>query len=363
MKSNFSEDEIRELRRIGDEPWLWLLKIFPEARNWTNKLFDLIDTAKVVWQDTQQIRIPLCFQVELQSQTTSAPLATIRDVSELQKRQNLKNSSLVFVLDLDGNVIDEIGIGREILTREAMNLSRLRQCFVIWIGEELQIYCKGYPWDPRNRLQVLSESKSKRRERIMSMADHRHVLDTHYDRCIRGEASACYWFSGKKNQVLQELPERIFQKSLVDFLNREVDCLMADPQPMFRDSTRCDIKVFLDNYDLYFIEIKWIGYSAKRIRGKAVVSAESPSEFKVEHAIDGAYQTKMYIDDNNAKEFDHRIKLGIYLVYDAYPNPAIPISYGAEIVDYPLLDTIEYALVTDPPSVRSRGIAKRKGLA
>ncbi len=361
MMIDLSEKERRYLRRISDEPWLWLRENFPEAKAWEDELFDLVDVIKAVWSECREYRINLCFAVELNTKDNPDIELTINRFQELQKLQNSCNSSLIFVINLRGNVVDQIDVGQEIVPRDVMYLSHRQGMLMFWLGPELGIYCKGYLWDPRNRREVEKEIKSKRRDQLLSMEDYQRVLDTHYEQCIRDESRVFYWFVGKKNKVLQPNPERIFQKSLWDFLNREVDCV-AEMEPMFKDNSRCDVKIFLDNFDLYFVEIKWIGHCASKRRGRAEITAEEPFEFGVARAIDGAYQTKRYIEKNNAIEFDHRIKLGIYLVYDAYPDPVVPLDYGKEINGYPLLATAEYSLVTYPPSVETKGSAKRKGL-
>ena len=112
-----------------------------------------------------------------------------------------------------------------------------------------------------------------------------------FNECINSEAAVKYWFNGKKNLVLVNRPEKIFQKSLRDFILREVDCTSADLEPMFSDGSRCDIRIFTEEFDLYFIEIKWIGFSAKKMPGKAIHNAEEPSELKSSYGIGGARQT------------------------------------------------------------------------
>ena len=250
----------------------------------------------------------------------------------------------------------------EIEPASLMALSQKRQAVFFWLGPDFRIYCNGYLWDDRNKLEILKEIKSKKRDRFLSMSDYHKVLDTHFRQCLCDEARVLYWFPGKKNQVLQPLPERIFQKSLWEFLDREVEG-QVDREPMFKDESRCDIRILVD-YDIYFIEIKWIGRTAKRLHDRAIVTAEAEeaTEFRTNHAIDGAYQTKQYIERNNSVEYDNRIKLGIYVVYDAYPEPRTPIDYGDEIRRFPLLEVKEYQLVSKSPSVETKNIAKRKGL-
>ncbi len=361
MSSTLSADERHTLKRVTENPFWWLREQVPEAREWDDELFDLIDRIKAIWKECRIYRINLCFVLKLDIVAYPTAASNISDFKDLQKRQNLSGSTIIFEIDLKGSVIGEIHLEQEIEPTAVMVLSQKRQSVLFWLGPDLQFFVKGYHWDHRNRSEILKDIKSKRRTHLLSMEDYRKVLDTHYERCIRGEASVGYWFS-KKDKILRDRPERIFQKNLVDFLTREVDCISADPEPMFREGDRCDVRVILDNFDLYFIEIKWIGYSASRLRGKAVVTAEKPFEFGIDRAIDGAYQTKIYIEKNNAIGFDHRIRLGIYLVYDAYPEPAIPIDYGQEIMNYPLLVQVEYPLATSSPSVEAKGIAKSKGL-
>jgi hypothetical protein len=358
--SVLSSDEQRTLRRIAHEPFYWIRKHFPEIKEWEDDLSDLIDMIKSVWEESRQNRINLCFALQLGAYDSLSASANIRDYEALQKKQNSHNSTLVFLVDLRGNIVGEVDTGEEIEPIAVMNLSQMREIVTFWLGADFKIFCKGYQWDPRNKHEILRDIKSKRRDRLLSMRDHRAVLNAHYEQCIRDEARVRYWFPGRKNEVLMPTPERLFQRSLWDFLNREVDCI-AQMEPMFKDSSRCDVRI-LDNYDLYFIEIKWIGYCAKRRRDRDEITAEEPTEFGVDRAIDGAYQTKRYIEKNDAIEFDHRIKLGIYLVYDAYSEQVTPIDYGQEIHRFPLLELVEYRLVTHPPSVETKGLAKRKEL-
>src|SRR5260221_13144470 len=99
-------------------------------------------------------------------------------------------------------------------------------------------------------------------------------------------------------------PELKFQRSLYEFINREVDCVLVDREPMFRDNGRCDLRIFLENFDVYFIEIKWVGFSAVRKRDAPIITGEEKREYGAERAIAGAYQTKFYIDNNNDEASD-----------------------------------------------------------
>ncbi|MSP12337.1 MAG: hypothetical protein EXR62_05195 [Chloroflexi bacterium] len=358
-----SEEELHELNRIADEPFYWIRKYVPEARDWEEEFYTLVDNIKGIWKECRINRINLSFALTWQITDDDSNPLKIMDYSELQKMQNSNNSELIFVIDIRGKIIDSIKIDQEITHVSIRHISQIRQIVIFWIGPEFQVFCQGFTWTPQNKGEVLREIKSKRRENLLSMDDIKSVIDTHFNQYILDEARVNYWFDGKKNSILMPTPERIFQKSLWDFLNREVDCT-ADREPMFKDGSRCDIRIIVDySSDLYFIEIKWIGRSAKRHPDKLEISAQDPFEFDVARAIDGAYQTKKYIEKNNSIGYDQRIKLAVYLVYDAYPNPVTPINYGSEIKESPLLEILEYRLVTFSPSVETRGIAKRKGLA
>ncbi len=357
MRSNLSVDELHILKRLAGEPFFWVRQLAPEVKAWDDEFYDLVDTIKQVWDQSKQNRINLAFALKLEIGRAESDAATIRDFSTLQHKQNASNSTLIFQIDLAGKVIEEIDTKDEIDPAAIAALSQMREIVIFWLGPDLEIFCKGSKWTPKNKREILKDIKSKRRNRILSMEDHHTVLRTHFEQCIRDEARDNYWF--KRNEILQPTPEKIFQKSLWRFLNDEVDC-SADREPMFKDGSRCDVRVFLDNYDMYFIEIKWVGFSA--VKRDDVVNAKNPNEFRSERAIDGAYQTKRYIEKNNSPDFDHRIRLGIYLVYDAYPKPIIPIDYGVEIKNCALLEVIEFPLAYYPPSVETKGIAKRKGL-
>jgi hypothetical protein len=363
MPTSLTLQEQRLVERIAREPRYWLRTHVPEVVQWEDEIFDLLDRIKGVWEECQKMRVNLGFLLRLETGEGAIDSLSIREFDRLQKRQNQCNSSLIFEINLSGYVIRELDLKCEIEPVSLMVLSQERQAVFFWLGPDFRIYCKGYLWDDRNMLEILKEIKSKKRDRFLSMNDYHKVLDTHFAQYLRDEARELYWFPGKKNQVLQALPERIFQKSLWEFIDREVEG-QADREPMFKDESRCDIRVFVD-YDLYFIEVKWIGRAAKRLRDRAIVTAETEelSEFDVDRAIGGAYQTKRYIEKNNSVEYDNRIKLGILVVYDAYPEPRTPINYGDEIVDFPLLGVKEYQLVSRSPSVETKDIAKRKGLA
>jgi hypothetical protein len=362
MTFRLSQDEKRRIQRIANEPYLWLRKHYTESKEWEDELYDLIDSLKIIWEQSQPNRTPLCFALTLKIADKRVDSLSIHDYIQLQKKQ-IATPSTVFVIDLKGIVTDQADLGDEIEPLSAKQLSQLREIVVFWLGPELKIYCRGYTWEPRNKREILKDIKSKRRDRLLPMQNHRKVLEEHFEQCVRGQRSIVYWFPGKKNKVLRPQPEQIFQKSLCNFLNREVDCLQADMEPMFDDGSRCDVRVFTDNYDLYFIEIKWIGYCAKKIYGTAKYTAEDgeTTEMDTTYAIGGAYQTKLYVKNNNSEENHHRIKLGIYLVYDAYPEPVTPLEYGEKIDDYPLLETIEFSLIHTPPSRKGPEIAKQEG--
>ena len=356
MKSTLTDEERRVLTRIADEPFYLLREMIP--RESEDSFFDLLDQLKVSWQEAQKTRINICFVLDLDSSAITVTGYKISDVSQLQRRQNDSNSRLAFIIDVQGNVTAEIDMGGEIEPTSVTELSKMREAIVFWLGADLEIIAKGVLWNPQNKSQVLREIKSKKRDRLLKMDHHRLVLTTHYEQTIRGQAGLFYWFTGKENEVLQSKPERIFQKSLYDFLRKEVDCT-PDLEPMFKDHSRCDIRVMVEDYDLYFIEIKWIGYCAVTRKNSPVMSAEVPAEFTADSAIAGAYQTKIYIEENNSIGYDPRIKLGILVVYNGYPPPTSPISYPDDIRDFPLLDTMEFNLVTQPPSIRAKNIAKK----
>jgi hypothetical protein len=357
MSRDLSNDEKRTLTRMANEPFFWLRKLVPEVKPWEDEFFDLLDYLKASWQEARQNRINLCFMVEWTQISPSAALSHVRNVAQLQKKQNAANSTLVFSIDVTGNVIDEIDLATEIEPESVTALSKLRGTVVCWLGAEFEMICKGVRWNPKNKSEVLKEIKSKKRDLLLTMDDYHLVLRTHYEQKLRGEASVDYWFPGKRNEILQPQPERIFQKSLWEFFRTEVDCV-ADREPMFKDHSRCDVRVFANDYDIYFVEVKWIGYCAVKRRDSPVISAEHPEESDIRSAISGALQTKLYVERNNSIQYDNRIKLGILLVYDAYPNPRIPIAYPEEIQSFPLVEHVEFGLVTTPPSVLARRMAR-----
>jgi len=360
MAKSLTAEEHLRIRRLAQEPYHWVKKLVPELmKMWDDEFFDLVDTIKDVWQKSIKNRINLTFVLRWEIADAAPTANTIHDVSVLEQRQNKSNSTLLFEIDLAGKVVDEIDFIDEIDPQAVSEYSRIRNLVVFWFGPDLEIYCNGYRWNPKNKHEILRDIKSKRRDRLLSMENYQEVLRLHFEQYIHDEARADYWF--QKNELLQPSPEKIFQKSLLGFLTDWVDG-NADREPMFKDGSRCDVRVFLDNNDLYFIEIKWVGFSAVRHRDNTV-SSSSPHEFGRDRAINGAYQTKRYIDKNNEPGFDHRIKLGIYLLYDAYSTPIIPIDYGDEIRGCSLLDIVEFPLVSCSPSVETKGIAKRKGLA
>ena len=109
---------------------------------------------------------------------------------------------------------------------------------------------------------------------------------------------------------------------------------------MFKDGSRCDVRIFVDDFDMYFIEIKWIGFSAARRRKSTVISKASDGVQEWLEQLMEHFRRSDYIEKNNNQYFDHRIRLGIYLVYDAYPKPRTPIDYGKEIRDCALLQSL-----------------------
>jgi hypothetical protein len=356
MTFDLTSEEKQTIARIADEPFYWLRQMVPELKSSEDEFFDLLDQLKASWEEARVNRINLCFVLEL-NPTSDAGSNNISQVAQLQKKQNESNSRLIFSIDIKGSVTGETDMGSEIEPSSVTALSQMRKAIVFWLGSELEIICGGVLWNPKNKAEVLKEIKSKKTNLLLKMDNHRAVLTTHYQQYLRGEAGVFYWFTGKKNEVLKAGPERIFQKSLCSFLRTQVDCI-ADPEPMFKDSSRCDVRVFVD-YDLYFIEIKWIGYCAVKKKNSAIISAEEPYEVPVDNAIAGAYQTKLYIENNNSIEYDNKIKLGIIVVYDAYSPPESPIDYPSNIKDFPLIDTIDFSLVELPPSVKAKQLAHK----
>jgi hypothetical protein len=357
MTPDLTKEERQTLARIADEPFYWLRQVLPELKDSEDLFFDLLDQLKASWGEARKYRINLCFILELVETDPNKALYRVSEVAALQKHQNDSSSKLVFSIDLRGNVTNEIDMGSEIEPSSVTTLSQLRKAIVFWLGPDFEIICNGVLWNPKNKAQVLKEIKSKKRDLLLPMDDYRAVLTTHYEQYVRGEAGVLYWFTGKKNEVLQSSPERIFQKSLCTFLRTEVDCI-ADPEPMFKDFSRCDVRVFVD-YDLYFIEIKWIGFCAVRQKDPPIISAEHPAEFIVDQAIAGAYQTKIYIEENNSAEYDNRIRMGIIVVYDAYCPPRTPINYPSDVKSFPLIDTMDFKLVTLAPSVKAKELASK----
>lgn len=360
MIQKLSPEEQHHIKRISRQPYLWLREFQPELKQWEADLFDLIDKLKAVWEKSRELRVNLCFALQLDIVDNPSTSLTIHNYLELQKRQNACGSTLIYVIDLHGNVVDDLDLDDEIEPFSVRMLSSIRGIVIFWLGPEFEIFSKGIPWETDNKLEILKDIKSKQRYQILSMDDYKLILDTFYKQYLHGQAVVVYWLPGYANKVLQPNPEVIFQKSLYNFLNQRVDGEVSR-EHMFKDGSRCDIRVLVD-YDLYFIEIKWIGHCARKVKEQAVFSAEPPTELNKDYAIGGVYQTKLYIENNNSMWDDHRIKLGIYLLYDAYPKPITPLDYGQEISDYPLLEVIEYQLVTLPPSKKGRQLAKAKGL-
>lgn len=348
------------MKRVADEPFYWVRENCPEVKPWDDEFYDLVDNIKDVWEKCHVSRVDLCFILKLEITTKTGSTKTIRDYTELQKRQNHAHSYLVFEIDLTGNIIDEIDTKQEIEPVSAMILSTTRNAVVFWLGPDLEIFCHGVPWNPKNKAEILKDIKLRKRDRLQPMENYPVVLKTHHEQYLLS-AGVTYWFEGRKNEVLVPRPERKFQYSLYMFLKDSVEGVV-DLEPMFKDYSRCDVRVLLDNFDIYFIEIKWIGYCAVKKKGEQIISAEKPAEFKAESAVAGAIQTKIYIDKNNNIDYDNRIRMGIVVVYDAYPVPKT-IKYPKEVRDHPLIDTLHFPLVTAPPSVVSKSIAKARAAA
>jgi hypothetical protein len=358
VTAGLSLEEKRRLRKVANEPVWWVREHVPELKSWEDEFSDLIDNLKAIWEECRLTRVNLCFILRWDIVSPSASIPSIQEFKELQRKQNLSNSSLIFEIDMEGKIIDEIDIGEEIEPACVTNVSQMRKVVMIWLGADFEILVNGIRWNPDNKLEILRNIKSRKRYQLLSMNNHRDVLNIHYEQYVRDEAGMSYWFSGYTNKILDAKPELRFQKSLYIFLSNEVDGLV-EIEPMFKDHSRCDIRVVLENFDIYFIEIKWIGFCAVKKRDSPVISAEKPEEYKVARAIAGAFQTKIYIDKNNSVEYNNRIKLGILVVYDGYSPPKGPIKYPDEIEKHPLIDTIEYPLVTASPSVASKMMAKK----
>lgn len=349
------------LTRIGNEPRYWIRRYFSELQSaHHDTFFDLLDRFKALWEESRLTRIDLCFVLRLDSVGSTTPPHTITDLIGLQREQQAAQYRAVFEVDLQGKIIGSIDIGSEIEPVAVRQLSQIEEAAVFWLGPEFEIFCKGFPWTPKHKSEVLREIKSKKRRSVLSMTDYMAVLNTHFEQHVRDEARMKYWF--KRNELLQPSPEELFQQSLWSFIDSEVETLEVSREPMFKDASRCDIKVIAENLDLYFIEVKWIGKSAVRKRDKDTVVGTPPHKFTVARAIDGAYQTKLYIEKNNSTEYDNRIRLGIYLVYDAYDPPQTPIAYGSEIDGFVLLKPVEFSLLSVAPSRATKGIAQAKGL-
>jgi hypothetical protein len=359
MTTKVTTEEKAELKRLGDDAWYWLRKNAPEVANWETELYDLIDRMKGLLEQYRTNRISLAFLISWSRSGGGLGVTTIADIPLLQKQQNFANSQLVFEMDLDGVVLGEpLDLGAEIDPTSIMHLSSMRSATIVWFGNDLDVYYNGLKWNPKNKSETLKEIKSKKRDRLLPITDQKAILRIHYEQFIKNESGVHYWFPGKKNEILQSAPEKIFQKSLYMFLKNDVDCI-AGLEHMFKDSSRCDIRASVD-YDIYFFEIKWIGFCAVKKRDSAVVSAIKPNELDIDSAIAGAYQTKAYIEQNNSIEYDDKIKLGVMVVYDAYPKSRIPIDYPQDLRDFPLLDTAEFALVTTTPSVLGKTLARRR---
>jgi hypothetical protein len=353
-------EEKQTLNRIADEPRYWIQRHFKDLHvDRADEFFDLVDRLKAVWAAARNNRIDLCFALTIQPEKAASGLS-IASHPELQRQQLDSGNQLIYEIDLKGNILDSLNLGSEIETTAVQQFSQIREIALFYLGADFHIFCKGHPWNPKHKDQVLREIKSRKRKALLSMSNFRQVLSTHFDQYVRDEARVKYWF--KRNSLLHPAPESIFQQSLWSFIDLEVECIEAIREPMFKDNNRCDIKVIAENFDLYFIEIKWIGKSAVKKRKKDIIDGTNPHEFKVERAIEGAYQTKTYIDKHNSVEYDNRVRLGIYVVYDAYSPPRTPIDYGPEIRDYVLLRPIEFQLSSATASAATKGIAAAKGL-
>lgn len=349
------------LDRIGNEPRYWIRQYFSELQSaHHDTFFDLLDRFKALWEDSRLIRIDLCFVLRLNPSESTVPPHTIADLIGLQREQQAAKHRSVFEVDLNGQIVGLIDIGSEIEPVAVRQLSQIEKVAVFWLGPEFEIFCKGFPWTPQHKKEVLREIKSKKRKSVLSMTNYMTVLNTHFEQYVRDEARMKYWF--KPNELLQPSPEKLFQQSLWSFIDLEVETLEVSREPMFKDASRCDIRVIAENFDLYFIEVKWIGKSAVRKRHSDIIVGAPAHRFTVARAIDGAYQTKLYIEKNNSTEYDNRIRLGIYLVYDAYAPPQTPIAYGAEIDQFVLLKPVEFSLISIAPSRATKGIAQAKGL-
>lgn len=357
MTSKVTAEETIRLKRVADEPWYWLRENVPEVAQWEKDLYAFLESVKVVWQEYRTNRINLAFLVNWSKSTPPTGALNINDVASIQQVQNAANSRLIFEVDLAGGILDAIDIGSEIDPTSIKIISQTREAVVVWFGDNLDVFYKGMRWDPKNKAETLKEMKLKKRDQLLALIDYRQILNTHYEQYVRGEAGFYYWFPGEKNKVLQSSPERIFQKNLYMFLKNECEC-DASLEPMFKDSSRCDVRASMD-YDIYFFEIKWIGFCATKKKGSAVISADKPREERVENAIAGAYQTKEYIESNNSIQYDNKLKLGVVVVYDGYPEARIPITYPPEITLSPLLETAEFALVTATPSTIGKKLAKQ----
>jgi hypothetical protein len=356
MTLRLTSQEAAKLKRFTDEPWTWLRENVEEVVARESEFYTLLEEVKVVWEEYRTNRINLAFLINWSTANNVAGLLNIKDVSLIQKRQNSQNSQLIFEIDLAGFVLDEIDLGSEIDPASITLISQSRSAVILWFGNNLDVFCKGIKWNPKNKSETLKEMKLKKRD-LLPLTDYKRILKTHFEQYVKGEAGFNYWFPGKKNKILQSSPEKLFQKSLFMFLKNECEC-DASPEAMFKNSSRCDVRAAID-YDVYFFEIKWIGYCATKKEGSAVISADEPREETVDNAIAGAYQTKAYLEDNNSAEYDNKIKLGVIVVYDGYPERHVPISYPDEINKFPLLETAEFALVSLTPSVLGKKAAKQ----
>ena len=178
MIGKFTKEESQYLSRVSDEPWLWLRNNFPEAKEWEDELFDLIDHIKNAFDETRKFRITICFAVELTLEDNNNYDLHIDDYGELIKIENASNSTTIFVINLRGKVVGKLRTEKEILPNDAAHISQIRELLIFWLNTKIEIYCKGFPWNPRNRQAVQKEIKSKQRTTLLSMDDYEKVLDT-----------------------------------------------------------------------------------------------------------------------------------------------------------------------------------------
>jgi len=188
VRTIISDEEKQFFNRVANEPFFWIRKYVEEVKHCEEEFFSLVDTLKRIWEECRIYRIDLGFALRICIEENPQTSLTISDYKKLQKQQNESNSTLIYEVDLVGNILGEIDLGQEIEPFAVMNFSKMRDNVVFWLGHELQIFCKGYEWVPKNKQDILKEIKSKRREKLLSMGNYRAVLDKHYEQCIRDEA-------------------------------------------------------------------------------------------------------------------------------------------------------------------------------